>query len=89
MPIITVTVIAAAAAFAPAVPMSDSKSVRTVAPLCQRVATQAARKAGGPAVRRLSEEPNGDVIAAVLYNEGQCSKPIVISRNVGGNPKRR
>jgi hypothetical protein len=27
------------------------------------------------------------VIAAVLYTEGQCSKPVVVSRDMGMNRK--
>lgn len=71
--------------------------VRTIAPVCQEAGP---RKAGGendgalhqgrtPATRPLGEEPNADGIAAVLYTEGRCSKPIVVSRNVGNNPKRK
>ena len=90
MPIITaVALIAASATFAPAMPMSDSKSVRTVVPLCKPSAPQRVRKVDGPTVRKLGDEPNADGIAAVLYTEGHCSKPIVISRNLGANPKRR
>ncbi len=87
--LIIATTIAAAAAFAPVVPMSDSKSVKSVAPVCQRVETQTVRKAGGRTTRKLNEEPNSDIIAAVLYNEGPCSRPIVINRNLGSNPKRK
>jgi hypothetical protein len=39
--------------------------------------------------RKLGEEPAADAIAAVLYTEGQCSKPIVVSRNIGANPRRK
>ncbi len=38
-------------------------------------------------VRKLAKEPAADGYAAVLYTEGQCSKPIVVSRSLGMNPK--
>ena len=58
MPIITaVALIAASATFAPAIPMSNSKSVRTVAPLCKHSTPQPVSKVDGPTVRKLGDEP--------------------------------
>ncbi len=79
-------VAAAVIAATPGVPVIDQKIVRTIAPLCQPIAPQTVRKADGPAVRNLAKEPPADAIAAVLYTEGQCSKPIVISKGIGNKP---
>jgi len=71
-----------------------------VAPVCQRAAIQQADGSGSALFRgskgtpvsgmhKLSDEPNADMISAVLYSEGQCAKPIVISRDIGVTPKRK
>jgi hypothetical protein len=83
-----------------AMPMIDQDSVKIVAPICQQVGPRSASADGAlfqgnkdaaliAGTRKLSEEPAADAIAAVLYTEGQCSKPIVIGRNLGNNPKRK
>jgi hypothetical protein len=94
--LIVATLIAAASGM----PMADPKSVRIVAPICQQVGPRSASADGAlfqgdkdavmiAGTRKLGEEPAADAIAAVLYTEGQCSKPIVVSRNIGANPRRK
>jgi hypothetical protein len=74
--------------------------VRTIAPVCEQASPRPAGQRDDPAlfrdnkdhilitgVRKLDKEPAADGYAAVLYTEGQCSKPIVVSRNLGMNPK--
>ncbi len=83
-----------AAATATGMPVAVPQAAKAMPPVCQQVE---ARKADGsalyesgkgkaPAARPLAEEPPADVVAALLYTEGQCSKPIVISRGIGTKP---
>lgn len=80
-------------------PMVDP-NVRTIAPVCEQTGARPASQLDDPALfqgnkdhtlitgtRKLSEEPAADGYAAVLYTEGRCSKPIVVSRSLGMNPK--
>ena len=79
-------------------PMTDPKSVRIAAPVCQQVGPRSAGADGAlfqgdkdaaliAGMRKLGKEPAADAIAAVLYTEGQCSKPVVVSRDIGMNRK--
>jgi hypothetical protein len=92
--LIAATIIAAASGM----PTIDQNSVRTVAPVCQQAGPRRAGDDGAlfqgdkdatliAGTRKLGEEPAADVIAAVLYTEGQCSKPVVVSRDMGMNRK--
>lgn len=94
---LTITLVIAAASSA--VPMIDS-GVRTIAPVCEQASPRPAGQLDDQALfqgnrdhtlitgaRKLGEEPAADGYAAVLYTEGRCSKPIVVSRNLGMNPK--
>lgn len=82
-------------------PMVDP-NVRTIAPVCEQTGARPASQLDDPALfqgnkdrtlitgaRKLGEEPAADGYVAVLYTEGRCSKPVVISWNVGLNPKRK
>jgi hypothetical protein len=93
-------IVAIMIAAASSMPMIDPNSVRIVAPVCQQTGPHRAGSDGAlvqgnkdaapiAGTRKLGEEPAADAIAAVLYTEGQCSKPVVVSRNVGANPKRK
>lgn len=92
MMILAVTVLATALSNVPA---SEQKAIRSVAPVCQQFGPRRAaavdetlyQKQGRARTRRLGEEPAADVVATVVYTEGRCSKPIVISRDLGMNPK--
>lgn len=81
-----------------AAPMTDPKGVRIIAPVCQQTRARSASAGGAlfqgnkdatliAGTRKLGKEPAADAIAAVLYTEGQCSKPILVSRDIGTNPK--
>lgn len=94
--LIAATMIAAASGM----PMTDPKSLRIVAPVCQQIGPRSASADGAlfqgdkdaaliAGTRKLGDEPAADAISAALYTEGQCSKPVVISRNLGTNPKQR
>jgi hypothetical protein len=85
-----------------AVPLKPNQSKMAMAPVCQQIEARRADKGDDPALfegnkdaaliagtRKLGEEPNADAISAVLYSEGRCYKPIVVSRDVGANPKRK
>jgi hypothetical protein len=69
---------ASAAASGPAAP-----ALKGAAPVCQTLAPQ---RAAGPAIAQaptptphgLNREPDPDALAAVLYSEGPCIKPIVV-----------
>ena len=80
---------AAIIAIAPGMPMTDQKSIRSPAPVCQQVAAQKVAKAGQPLTHDLGKEPSADAFSAVLYTEGQCTKPIVVSRDIGMKRKGR
>ena len=88
--LIAITMMAAASGM----PMIDQNSVRIVAPVCQQTGPHSANADGAlfqgnkdaalmAGTRKLGEEPAADAIAAVLYTEGQCSKPVVVSRDIG------
>ena len=92
-------IVTAIIAAASAVPMIDP-GVRTIAPVCEQTGPRPAGQLDDPALfqgnkehtlitgtRKLGEEPAADGYAAVLYTEGRCSKPVVISRSLGMNPK--
>jgi hypothetical protein len=91
-------IVATMIAGASGMPMTDPNSVRIVAPVCQQIGPRSASADGAlfqgdkdatliAGTRKLGEEPAADAIAAVLYTEGRCSKPVVVSRNLGTNPK--
>ncbi|MBO9581396.1 MAG: hypothetical protein J7498_10945 [Sphingobium sp.] len=80
-------------------PTIDS-GVRTIAPVCEQTGARPAAQRDDPAlfqgdrdhtlitdVRKLAKEPAADAYSAVLYTEGQCSKPIMVSRSLGMNSK--
>jgi len=82
-------------------PTIDS-GVNAIAPVCEQTGARPAGKVDDPAlfqgdkdhtlitgVRKLGKEPAADAYSAVLYTEGRCSKPIVVSRDIGLNPKRK
>lgn len=92
-------IVTAIIAAASGVPMID-RGVRTVAPVCEPSQPRPAGVPDDPAIfqgnkdhalmsgtRKLNREPAADSYAALLYTEGQCSRPIVIGRNLGMNPK--
>ncbi|MBT2187497.1 hypothetical protein [Sphingobium nicotianae] len=92
--LIAATMIAAASG----IPMIDPNSVMIVAPVCQQTGPRSASREGAlfqgnrdaaliAGTRKLGKEPASDAIAAMLYTEGQCSKPVVVSRNKGMNSK--
>jgi hypothetical protein len=94
--LIAATMIAAASG----IPIIDQNSVRIVAPVCQQIGPRSASAGGAlfqgdkdaaliASARKLGEEPAADAIAAVLYTEGQCSKPVVVSRDIGMKRKRQ
>lgn len=82
-----------AAAVIAAVPAAttDPKVQPVLAPVCQQTRTQRADQTRepsllwghGPESHDLAEEPAANLYSAVLYSEGQCTKPRVISRNIG------
>lgn len=56
------------------------------APLCQRAAVRKVDMDGAALVHDLTQEPPADAVAAVLYTEGGCARPIVVSRGIGSQP---
>jgi hypothetical protein len=85
-----------------AVQLKPNQPKMEMAPVCQQIEARRADTSDDPALfqgnkdaaliagtRKLGEEPNADAIAAVAYSEGRCSKLIVVSRDVGANPKRK
>jgi len=70
------------------IPQVRSRRGAEAAPVCQTILPQRVDGRGSAGPRPLSTEPPAKDIAAVLYTEGGCSRPIVIRDEVGAPPRR-
>lgn len=93
-------IVTALIAVASGMPMTDAGNTRNVTPVCEQAGPHPAGKLDDlpmfqgnrdhtliTGVRELGKEPASDGYSAVLYTEGRCSRPLVVSRNLGMNPK--
>jgi hypothetical protein len=85
----TILGLAAANGAVPAQPPAADPRSLSVAPVCRTVSAHpagAVAKTPVPAPHALGQEPPADEIAAMLYTEGGCIKPVVVREDVGASP---